>query len=181
MIISLWTGHEIHDKDRTMHLVKCLENCAPTDGNNRASFTAPIWRRVHRVRLGLETTMADNELGLHNGAVGPTKPGSELRSGNLGRSEHEGAPSNIVPPASGAGQKGNVYIYIPNYKALCLEMLEVSPRELPLKKVDYVLPPRSQETPALITWLRTLHTSCKHIVSLSGSQVLWKHLTKGRN
>ncbi|KAF1793826.1 hypothetical protein GQ600_21785 [Phytophthora cactorum] len=106
----------------TTRIAQCIwltvpRELRPTDGNNRASFTAPIWRRVHRVLLGLETTMADNELDLHNGAVGPTKPGSAPRSGNLGRSEHEGAPSNTVPPASGAGQKGNVYIYIPNYKA----------------------------------------------------------------
>ncbi|KAF1788655.1 hypothetical protein GQ600_18502 [Phytophthora cactorum] len=42
-------------------------------------------------------------------------------------------------------------------------MLEVSPRELPLKKVDYVLPPRSQETPALITWLRTFQSWIRQI------------------
>ncbi|KAG3107369.1 hypothetical protein PI124_g13322 [Phytophthora idaei] len=104
MIISLWTGHEIQDKDRTVYLV----NCAPTDGNNRASFTAPIWRKVHSVRLRLETTLADNEIDLHNSAVGPTKPGSAPRSGNLGRSEHDGAPSNIAPPTSGAGKKGYI-------------------------------------------------------------------------
>ncbi|KAF1794537.1 hypothetical protein GQ600_3418 [Phytophthora cactorum] len=58
------------------------------------------------VPLRLETTLADNELDLHNSDVGPTKPGSAPMSGNLGRSEHERAPSNTVPPVSGAGKKG---------------------------------------------------------------------------
>ncbi|KAG6942296.1 hypothetical protein JG688_00018206 [Phytophthora aleatoria] len=77
-------------------------------------------------------------------------------SGNLGRSEHERAPSNTVPPASGA-----VQITRHQTSTLPRDARGVPKRVTPTRDGLRA----AQEIPVLITWLRTFQSSCKHITT----------------